>query len=280
MDNRFLSSDQKLLESGLFADVTVTCKGRTWQLHKNILCSRSVWFEKALNGNFLEASTGVVDITNFEPEAMDWLITYIYTGVCDIAKLMPTRKTQFLTCIEVYTISDYFAMTPLAQIALDTLKSDFDSKTAPMQLSYEPIDYMDELLDAIRLVYQDIPLTDTNCDTNTATSSSSALRTAFVHFVFATRFFFLNNKAFSSFLDSTPVFALDLFRVMRSAADFAAHLPESYCSICRNKPTRSEKGHYTHLAPEKMKLVACCANCASKKEFLPPTEDWTSKSVV
>lgn len=30
----------------------VTCKDRTWNLHKNILCSRSVWFDKALNGNF------------------------------------------------------------------------------------------------------------------------------------------------------------------------------------------------------------------------------------
>jgi hypothetical protein len=208
---------------------------------------------------------------------MDWLITYIYTGLCYIPKLKPARKTQFLTCIEVYTIGDYFAMTPLTKIALDTLKSDFDNKTGPMQLSYEPIDYMDELLDAIKLVYRDIPLADANCD---AANSSSALRAAFVSFVFAARFFFLNNKVFSSFLDSAPVFALDLFRVMRSAADFAAQLPDSHCSICRNKPTRSEKGYYTHLAPEKLKLVACCANCASKKEFLPPTEDWVGKTLL
>jgi hypothetical protein len=222
----------------------------------------------------------VVDITNFEPEAMDWLITYIYTGICDIAKLKPARKTQFLTCIEVHAIGDYFAMTPLTKIALDTLKADFDRKIGPMQLSYEPIDYMDELMEAIKLVYQDVPLADTNCDTSTASSNGSAMRTAFVNFVFAARFFFLNNKVFSAFLDSAPVFALDLFRVMRSAADFAAHLPDPQCSICRSKPTRSEKGYYTHLAPEKMKLVACCANCASKKEFQPPTEDWSGKTLV
>jgi hypothetical protein len=222
-----------------------------------------------------------VDITNFEAEAMDWLITYIYTGVCDIPKLKPARKTQFLTCIEVYTIGDYFAMAPLTKIALDTLSSEFDSKIGPMQLSYEAIDSMDELLDAIMHVYQDIPLSDTGSDTSPATgrssSGSSALRTAFVNFVFAARFFFLNNKAFSCFLDTAPIFALDLFRAMRSAADFAAHLPDPQCSVCRSKPTRSEKGYYTHLAPEKLKLVACCANCASKKDLLPPTEAWLGK---
>jgi len=211
---------------------------------------------------------------------MDWLITYIYTGICDIVKLKPARKTQFKTCIEVYTIADYFAMTPLTKIAMDTLKSDFDSKIGPMQLSYAPIEYMDELLEAIKLVYQDIPLGDTNCDASMGASGSSALRAAFVNFVFVARFFFLNDKAFSAFLDSEPVFALDLFRAMRSAADFAAHLPEPHCSMCRSKPTRSEKGYYTHIAPEKMRLVACCANCASKKEFLPPTEDWAGKVMV
>lgn len=200
--------------------------------------------------------------------------------VCDIAKLKPDRKAHFLTCIEVYTIANYFAMTSLAKIALNTLRSDFDGKIGPMQLSNEPIDYMDELLQAIQLVYQDIPLTDTNCNTSTVNSSGGALRAAFVNFVFAARFFFLNNKAFSSFLDSTPVFALDLFRAMRSAADFAAHLPESYCSVCKNKPTRSEKAYYTHLAPEKPRLVGCCANCAYKKEFLPPTEDWSGKTAA
>lgn len=60
--------------------MTVKCGDRTWNLHKNILCSRSVWFEKALTGSFEEAKTGVVEIHNFEPEPVDWLVRYIYSG--------------------------------------------------------------------------------------------------------------------------------------------------------------------------------------------------------
>lgn len=46
------ASDLKLLESGNFADVTVTCGDKSWKVHKIILCSRSKWFEKALTGGF------------------------------------------------------------------------------------------------------------------------------------------------------------------------------------------------------------------------------------
>jgi hypothetical protein len=57
-----LTDATRLLRSGLFSDVTIKCGDRTWELHKNILCSRSEWFEKALTGKFKEAETGVVEI--------------------------------------------------------------------------------------------------------------------------------------------------------------------------------------------------------------------------
>ncbi|KAL2268029.1 hypothetical protein VTJ83DRAFT_2875 [Remersonia thermophila] len=57
-----IDADSKLLRRGAFSDVTVKCGAKTWKLHRNILCTRSVWFEKALTGPFKEASTGVVEI--------------------------------------------------------------------------------------------------------------------------------------------------------------------------------------------------------------------------
>jgi hypothetical protein len=47
----FSSKDLELLESGLFADATVTCGEKTWKVHKIILF-RCEWFKKAFSGNF------------------------------------------------------------------------------------------------------------------------------------------------------------------------------------------------------------------------------------
>lgn len=221
-----------------------------------------------------EAKSGQVNIADFEPESVDWLINYIYTGQCDISTFRPDRKTQFLTCIEAHNIADYFNMDAMAEIALDTLKQDLDGKIGPMQLTYEAPNYLDDLLEAIQVVYQHIPLGDTD----TTSENGNGLRRAFLEYVFAARFFFLNNPTFSAAMDTLPAFSLDLFRAMRSSADFAAHQPDAHCLYCRNKPSKTKKGHYTHLAPEKLRLLTCCSNCASKKEFALPTKDWLEKN--
>lgn len=67
-----------------------------------------------------------------------------------------------MSCIDVYTVGNYFNMTPMTKIAMDNLTSDFDGKVGPMQQHDDPVDYMDERLNARKLVYQDVPFTDTN----------------------------------------------------------------------------------------------------------------------
>lgn len=47
----FQSKDLDLLESGLFADATITCGDRIWKVHKSIIC-RCDWFKKAFTGDF------------------------------------------------------------------------------------------------------------------------------------------------------------------------------------------------------------------------------------
>ncbi|KAK3320257.1 BTB/POZ protein [Cercophora scortea] len=271
--DRFLSADAELLESGLFSDVTVTCGSKTWNLHKNILCTRSSWFKKALTGNFEESKTGRVDIKNFEPEAVEWLIRYIYTGVCDISALRPNTKTNFVICYEVYTVADYFAMDPLVKIALDTLNAEMQTKLGPIQLLHEPSDWLDELFEAIKLVYEDTHPGDT--------TPMTQIRSAFLNFVHAARFYFLQNGAFARFLDEeAPVLAIDMFRAMRTTGDFIVYQPDPQCNTCKNRPSRGDKGYYTHLVTDMPRLLVCCSTCAVKKDLPPPTENWSGKGIA
>ncbi|GAB1316963.1 hypothetical protein MFIFM68171_07173 [Madurella fahalii] len=273
MGNRFLSSDENLLRSGLFSDVTIKCGDRTWKLHKSILCTRSVWFEKALTGSFQEAQSGIITIENFEPEAVDWVLCYIYTGSCDVPNLKPDRgaKTHFVTCYEVYTVADYFALTTLAEIALDALTAEFDMRLGPIQLQYESCsDWLPELFEAIRMVYAETPGSDD--------ASLSPIHKAFLSFVHTARFYFLQNAEFNRFLDEdAPEFALALFRAMRTTGDFFAWPPDPQCSYCRMKPTRGLKGYYTHLATEIPRLVTSCYTCAGKRDLPSGMTNWSSK---
>ncbi|KAK4441916.1 BTB/POZ protein [Podospora aff. communis PSN243] len=270
-EERFQSADQMLLESGLFSDVTVTCGDKTWNLHKNILCSRSVWFEKALGGTYQEATTGHVEIRNFDTESVGWVIRYIYTGTCDISSLNPIPKTKFITCYEVFTVADYFAMDPLADIAINALTADLESRLGPMQLQHQAVDWLEELFEVIRLIYQHMAIDD-------KTHTRSALCNTILEFVHRARFFLMQNAEFTSFLEEVPVFALDVFRMMRLTGDFLADKPDPQCSYCNREPTmRSGKNFYTHLATKKLKLDACCGSCAGKRNFPSARENWSSQ---
>lgn len=49
----YRAADLRLFETSHFSDVLVTCGPRSWNLHRNILCTRSVWFEKAIAGSYV-----------------------------------------------------------------------------------------------------------------------------------------------------------------------------------------------------------------------------------
>lgn len=49
----YRAADLGLFESGHFSDIVVICGPRSWDLHKNVLYARSVWFEKAIAGSYV-----------------------------------------------------------------------------------------------------------------------------------------------------------------------------------------------------------------------------------
>ncbi|RYP53831.1 hypothetical protein DL768_001282 [Monosporascus sp. mg162] len=128
----FVRHDEKLLTSGNFSDVEVRCGDKSWKLHKLILSSRCAWFDKALNGEFMEASSGVVTIDNFEPDKVYPMILFIYTGK---SPCPDPDDIQFLPLISLYELGDYFLLPELCEVALAQLKAKLDVAARLLQLT-------------------------------------------------------------------------------------------------------------------------------------------------
>jgi len=71
-----------LFDSGLFADCTVRCGDRTWKLHKHVLCKHSTFYNGAFTGDFDEAKTGVLTLSEDDPEVVDLALRFTYSENC------------------------------------------------------------------------------------------------------------------------------------------------------------------------------------------------------
>ena len=82
-----------LLDIGHF-DVTLVAGEKEFRAHKLILSGRSPIFAKMFEHDMKEKSTNTVEIDDIEPEILEEMITYIYTGD---TPLLNTPKTQAIT---------------------------------------------------------------------------------------------------------------------------------------------------------------------------------------
>jgi len=75
------------------SDVVLTCKGKKFNCHKAILGARSAVFRRMFDVDMEEATSGLVEINDVEPDIIDAMVEYIYTGkttkqVEDLSKLV------------------------------------------------------------------------------------------------------------------------------------------------------------------------------------------------
>ncbi|KAL1862920.1 hypothetical protein Daus18300_008250 [Diaporthe australafricana] len=120
--------DLDLLDSGLFADATITCGDRTWKVHKSIIC-RCDWFKKAFTGCFLEAHTRIANLSadDFSSELVNCVILYIYSGVVDIEKVI-NNDSVIDACVQLWNIADFLMYKELENDALTILTKYCDAK--------------------------------------------------------------------------------------------------------------------------------------------------------
>eukprot|EP00092_Neocalanus_flemingeri_P016324 GFUD01017671.1.p1 GENE.GFUD01017671.1~~GFUD01017671.1.p1 ORF type:complete len:379 (-),score=108.20 GFUD01017671.1:35-1126(-) len=95
MDNtsRLVANMKSLMLDAKHSDVVLECQGEKFHCHKSILGARSTVFSKMFDANMKEATIGLVVINDVEPDIVDKMVEFIYTGdvtkqVEDLAKVV------------------------------------------------------------------------------------------------------------------------------------------------------------------------------------------------
>ena len=69
-----------LLEGGAYSDITIKAGKKTFKAHKAILTTRSCVFRAMFENDMTEAARNCVEIKDMNPQAVQEMLRYIYTG--------------------------------------------------------------------------------------------------------------------------------------------------------------------------------------------------------
>lgn len=68
-----------MFSSAKYSDLTIRCGPDEYKLHRVIVCARSDFFAKACDGEYREAKTATIDLTDDDPQTVKRMLTYLYT---------------------------------------------------------------------------------------------------------------------------------------------------------------------------------------------------------
>jgi len=73
-NTELMSALATLLEAGKYSDLTILCGDKRYAVHRAIICSRSGFFDGACSSPFREAETGIIDLSEDDPEAVEHMV--------------------------------------------------------------------------------------------------------------------------------------------------------------------------------------------------------------
>ncbi|KAK2069900.1 hypothetical protein P8C59_004443 [Phyllachora maydis] len=130
----------ELIRSGEFSDASISCKDRTWKIHRCILEPRSAWFAKALSGKFEEGKSKHVTIEESEPDILNLVLEYIYCGpdsdYIETIQHDATLDVHFGTLVDMLELLEFFQLTPLQGPILKCLDMMLESIYQDVQLHF------------------------------------------------------------------------------------------------------------------------------------------------
>ncbi|KAI9737356.1 MAG: hypothetical protein M1834_009510 [Cirrosporium novae-zelandiae] len=82
--NEVLGAMKYIMKSAKYSDLTISCGGKEFPVHRAIVCPRSPFFAAACDGEFLEAKLQRISLPEDDPEIVECVISYLYTlDYCD-----------------------------------------------------------------------------------------------------------------------------------------------------------------------------------------------------
>ncbi|KAA8641532.1 BTB/POZ domain-containing protein [Aspergillus tanneri] len=119
----------KILSSGRYSDLTLTCDGQKFNVHKAIVCSQSPVLAAACNGNFQESITNTIHV-KFKSETVNQMVEFLYNQdyTADKSHATTHAANVLLQHVRVNAIADYYRITPLCHLATLKLRAAFQSK--------------------------------------------------------------------------------------------------------------------------------------------------------
>ncbi|KAF1994640.1 hypothetical protein P154DRAFT_367263 [Amniculicola lignicola CBS 123094] len=88
-----MSALATLFECGKYSDLTIVCGTKRYSVHRAIVCSRSEFFDGACRNPFKESESGVIDLTEDDPEAVEHMVNYFY-HLDYLSKSLSRRSSQ------------------------------------------------------------------------------------------------------------------------------------------------------------------------------------------
>ena len=74
-----MDPSEQMLRSGTYSDLAVVCAGRTWKVHKAIVCPYSTYFQTMCQSAFSEAEKDKLAVEEQLPDIVDRALEYLYT---------------------------------------------------------------------------------------------------------------------------------------------------------------------------------------------------------
>ncbi|KAE9965065.1 hypothetical protein EG328_009982 [Venturia inaequalis] len=177
----------KLLASGQFADMLITCQGREFKVHKAIVCSQSAVLLGAFKpGGFKEKEsiTGVIDLPDDEPATVEAMINFLYkfeiTTPTNTAEAMPLLTSLF-------TLADKYDVVPLKHI----IRQKFEKLCMTKETTH--------IIAAVKAVY--------------STEGTTELRCVVVEWAHKYLKAFLNDPGFEETMDEFGEFGKDIAKL-------------------------------------------------------------------